>query len=147
MMYLDRTGRRVLLCGAIVALAGLLFHSRAPAQDLRNNVDPPKIDQAKPDASKQQPGRYQIIMHPTFRADQYLLDTVTGQIWQLTKFGTLQGEPEAWKFMTRLDNQSDYIGFIMSHPNKKPEGSEASAPPPVPPAAARAKPAAPMKLN
>jgi len=34
-------------------------------------------------------------MHPQFRADQYLVDTVTGQIWQLTKFGNLEGEPEA----------------------------------------------------
>lgn len=30
-------------------------------------------------------GRYQIFMHPTFRADQYLLDTKTGRTWQMTQ--------------------------------------------------------------
>ena len=30
-------------------------------------------------------GRYQIIMHPTYRADQYLLDTKTGQVWHLVE--------------------------------------------------------------
>ena len=30
-------------------------------------------------------GRYQIIMHPTFRADEYLLDTQTGRTWQITE--------------------------------------------------------------
>ena len=30
-------------------------------------------------------GRYQIIMHPTYRADQFLLDTQTGRTWQMTQ--------------------------------------------------------------
>ena len=30
-------------------------------------------------------GRYQIFMHPTFRADEYLLDTETGRTWQMTQ--------------------------------------------------------------
>lgn len=30
-------------------------------------------------------GRYQIFMHPTFRADEYLLDTQTGRTWQMTQ--------------------------------------------------------------
>jgi hypothetical protein len=136
-MYMKLAGLRTLICGAIVALAVLLLCSGAHAQEPRYSVDQPK-----PDASEQ-PGRYQIIMHPTFRADQYLLDTATGQIWQLQKFGTLQGEPEAWKFMTRLDNQTDYMSFIMSRPNKKLEGSSET------PSAAqtRSKPPAPLKLN
>lgn len=31
--------------------------------------------------SCQNVGRYQILMHPVVRADQYLLDTKTGQVW------------------------------------------------------------------
>jgi hypothetical protein len=62
---------------------------------------------SRSDLSSKQPGRYQIVMHPQFRSDQYLLDPATGQVWQLTKFGGLKGEPEAWKFMTRLDNETD----------------------------------------
>ncbi len=30
-------------------------------------------------------GRYKIFMHPTFRADEYLLDTETGRTWQMTQ--------------------------------------------------------------
>ncbi len=30
-------------------------------------------------------GRYQIFMHTTFRADEYLLDTQTGRTWQMTQ--------------------------------------------------------------
>lgn len=29
--------------------------------------------------------RYKIYMHPTYRADQYLLDTKNGHIWHLTQ--------------------------------------------------------------
>lgn len=29
--------------------------------------------------------RYQILMHPIVRADQYLLDTKTGQVWHLVE--------------------------------------------------------------
>ena len=35
--------------------------------------------------SQKDNGRYQIIMHPTFRADEYLLDTQTGRTWQMTE--------------------------------------------------------------
>ncbi|MBQ3311422.1 hypothetical protein IJG72_05025 [bacterium] len=35
--------------------------------------------------SQKDTGRYQIFMHPTFRADEYLLDTQTGRTWQMTQ--------------------------------------------------------------
>lgn len=35
--------------------------------------------------SCQNVGRYQILMHPIVRADQYLLDTKTGQVWHLVE--------------------------------------------------------------
>lgn len=35
--------------------------------------------------SQKDNGRYQIFMHPTFRADEYLLDTQTGRTWQMTQ--------------------------------------------------------------
>ena len=35
--------------------------------------------------SCQNVGRYQILMHPTFRADEYLLDTKTGRTWQMAQ--------------------------------------------------------------
>lgn len=30
-------------------------------------------------------GRYVMYQHPTFRGDQFLLDTKTGKIWQMVK--------------------------------------------------------------
>ena len=36
-------------------------------------------------SSQKDTGRYQIIMHPTYRADEYLLDTQTGRTWQMTE--------------------------------------------------------------
>lgn len=35
--------------------------------------------------SQKEIGRYQIFMHPTFRADECLLDTKTGRTWQMTQ--------------------------------------------------------------
>ena len=29
--------------------------------------------------------KYQIFMHPTYRADQFLLDTQSGRTWQMTQ--------------------------------------------------------------
>jgi hypothetical protein len=112
-------------------MVAMFTYSYAPAQDARS------------DLFSKQPGRYQIVMHPTFRADQYLLDTSTGQIWQMTKFGGLQGEPEAWKYMTRLDTESEYVAFLLSKPSSKPANENAAAA--VPPS--RAKAQSPMKLN
>lgn len=36
-------------------------------------------------SSQKDIGRYLIFMHPTFRADEYLLDTQTGRTWQMTQ--------------------------------------------------------------
>ena len=30
-------------------------------------------------------GRYVIYQHPTFRGDQYILDTKTGKVWEMAK--------------------------------------------------------------
>ena len=121
------------MCEAVLAIVGLLFLSRSPAQELK--FDPPK---------QQQLGRYQILMHPTFRGDQYLLDTTTGQIWQLTKFSSLQGEPLAWMPMTKIDSDAEYRAFIT---NRKMNDASAPAAASAPSPAARPKPAAPLKLN
>ena len=35
--------------------------------------------------SQNNTGKYQIFMHPTYRADQFLLDTQSGRTWQMTQ--------------------------------------------------------------
>ena len=53
--------------------------------------------------------RYEIIMHPTYRADQYLLDTKTGKVWHLVedKDKTLVWEP-MFKFIPNdVENETN----------------------------------------
>ena len=35
--------------------------------------------------SQNNTGKYQIFMHPIYRADQFLLDTQSGRTWQMTQ--------------------------------------------------------------
>jgi hypothetical protein len=137
MMYLESVGRRTLLCAVLVAtLAGVFYISRSPAQGISLAPDPSKSTEPK------QPGRYQIFMHPQFRGDQYLLDTATGQVWQLVKFGSLEGEPIAWRPMVKLDNEADIRSFYAAnrlHPADTPILPGGPGKP--------SKPAAPQKLS
>jgi len=83
--------------GLIAVGLGMSFGmaSYASAQDSRS------------DLFSQQPGRYQIVINPQARADTFLLDTATGRVWQLIKYGDLNGEPPAWQLMHRIDNDLD----------------------------------------
>jgi hypothetical protein len=63
-------------------------------------------------------GRYSIFINTSVRADTFLLDTVSGQIWQLGKYTDLEGEPTAWSPMTRLDGQADFERFFQAYAPK-----------------------------
>jgi hypothetical protein len=118
MMYLERVGRQTLIaCAIMAAIAGVFYVSRAPAQPFA--FDP----------QKQQPGRFQIVMHPQFRGDQYLLDTTTGQVWQLTKFTFLDGEPIAWSPMEKIDTDADRRAFYAKNRPPPPDAPTSPAPP------------------
>ena len=69
-------------------------------------------------------GRFQIVMNPAARADTFLLDTATGQIWQRTKYTDLDGQPEVWQYQDRVDSQVDLLAWAADH-GRRP------APPPV----------------
>lgn len=60
--------------------------------------------QGKPEAKAQ---RYQIVFNPNVRADTFLLDTEKGKVWQLVKFGSLEGQPTAWDSMDIIDNSGE----------------------------------------
>jgi hypothetical protein len=51
-------------------------------------------------------GRFQIVFSPHARADTFLVDTQTGQVWGYTKFTDVKGEPEAWISIPRLDSDA-----------------------------------------
>jgi hypothetical protein len=59
-------------------------------------------------------GKYQIFFSPHARADVYLLDTETGQIWRPititnAKDANLKsGAPEIWMFQERVDNAQEF---------------------------------------
>ena len=57
-------------------------------------------------------GRYQVFFGPHARADQYLVDTDTGRIWQKTAYTDLVGEPEVWLPLTRVDNDADFNAWV-----------------------------------
>jgi hypothetical protein len=69
-------------------------------------------------AQEREIGRYQIVMNPVLAQSTFLLDTVSGQVWQLTKFGALEGEPLAWAPMSRLDSSEDYQKFVSAYAKK-----------------------------
>lgn len=58
-----------------------------------------------------QSGRFQIIMNPHVRADTFLLDTQTGRIWQRAQYSELNGDPDAWVIMDRLDDADQMMAW------------------------------------
>lgn len=63
-------------------------------------------------------GRYQIFFGSHARADQYLVDTVTGRIWQKTQYSDLEGEPEVWMPLTRIDNNDEFNAWAKQQTRK-----------------------------
>jgi hypothetical protein len=90
--------------------------------------------ESRSDLFSQQPGRYQIVINPSVRADTFLVDTATGRVWMRSTFVFLNGEPDAWNIMTRLDSVEDRIAFIERigrKPEAPPSKPSAAAGPPV----------------
>lgn len=52
------------------------------------------------------PGRYVVYMQSQIRADQYLIDTCLGRIWQQVTYTDLDGQT-VWKRVPRLDSQEE----------------------------------------
>jgi hypothetical protein len=68
------------------------------------------------------PGRYQIVFNPNVRADTFLLDTQTGRVWRPVAFTDLEGDPDVWKFMPRVDDiveLSRWVGTQTYKPARK----------------------------
>jgi hypothetical protein len=63
-------------------------------------------------------GRYVIVHSPHIQRDTMLLDTVTGQTWQMVQFSDLKGEPVAWQRVTKLDTAEDYQVFFKTYASK-----------------------------
>ena len=57
------------------------------------------------------PGRYQVITHPTVRADQYLLDTCLGRIWQQVTYTDLG--KTVWVRVDRADSEEELTLLLL----------------------------------
>ena len=79
----------------------------------------PQATQSNVQAAASAAGRYQIVFSPLSRADTFLVDTQTGKIWQRTSFPFLVGEPEAWIYQTRLDNEREQAVWELGQTHKK----------------------------
>lgn len=93
-----------------VAVAILLFCSLGFAQQPKHPI--------KTDV---QPGapRYQLFVNPEVRADTFLLDTVTGKVWQRTHFSSLLDEPDAWIAQDRIDSDEEFLAWFKKHVTKE----------------------------
>jgi len=87
-------------------------------------VVPPTPSAAQPPAPTPTPlsevGRFVIVHSPQTERDTVLLDTETGQTWQLTQLQDLNGEPIVWEPMSRMDTADDWDKVIAQY-GKKPQ--------------------------
>lgn len=68
-------------------------------------------------AQQVQTGRYVILFSPLRGAATFLLDTATGKVWQDSTFTALNGKPEAWDYMQRLDTPQEEQAFMRQYGN------------------------------
>lgn len=76
------------------------------------SVDTPRREQTGSDLLS---GRYQLVLHPQFRGDEYLVDTWTGKVWQHTQITDAPGQPLIWKAEDRVDTKADFIRWSKAH--------------------------------
>jgi hypothetical protein len=99
-----------LLVVLLLAVIGLVYAQTARAP----------LPQPVPQPTVSNSGRYQIIFSPHLRADTFLVDTQTGKVWQKTSYAFLQGEPEAWLNVDRIDTPLEEQIFVAAHAKKVP---------------------------
>lgn len=71
-----------------------------------------------PVTAQEQVGRYQIVIS-TVRDQTFLLDTVSGSVWQLVRFPEIKDEPRAWQPMTMINSPADYDALVKAHGSTK----------------------------
>jgi hypothetical protein len=66
-------------------------------------------------------GRYQIFFSPHARADVYLVDTETGQIWKPVTITNAKdtnmksAAPEVWLYQDRINNATEFNVWMAFH--------------------------------
>ena len=71
----------------------------------------------RPGFTQQPAARFTIIQHPTVRADQYLLDTHTGQMWSPVQYTDVAGKPTVWRYIDRVDSYDELKAWLREKSN------------------------------
>lgn len=99
----------------IVGVVALSFFAALPTPGHTWPWDTEKTQQVVPPVPV---GRFQIVIAQDARRT-FLLDTVQGKVWQLTRWDDLEGEPLAWSQMSVLSEFADYDRFSKMHKPKR----------------------------
>jgi hypothetical protein len=105
-----RSGGKMKLSGMVIAAILSALAWPAAAQEL------PRV--SDPNASLPK-GRYQILFSPFTERNMFMLDSETGEVWQLQAFNSLIGEPLVWNIMPRVNNDDD-MARVVAQFGKKP---------------------------
>lgn len=104
---------QMLIIGVMLGGLGVLLYVNS---SLFATPSPPPRENAVDGAV----GRYQIVVNPNVRADTFLLDTVTGRVWQPTEYTNLKGKPTVWQVMDRVDSDEEIRDWAQQFERKSP---------------------------
>ena len=83
-----------------ISLVLLLISGIAGSEEMREEVN-----EVVPESCKV-PGRYQLVIHPSVRADQYLVDTCLGRVWRQITYPEM--DKTIWLRVPRLDSEEEH---------------------------------------
>src|SRR5689334_20487480 len=106
-------GRRLALIACALELA-LLVPRASYAAD-------PKVTAAGP-PSCNAPGRYVLVQHSSVRADQFLLDTCLGRVWQRVSYTDI--EADIWQIMPRADSEDELLQWSVEQLSRSGKGKK-----------------------
>ena len=96
----------------LVLVFTLLFSSLTSAVEVG---EMPEISGPK---SCNQPGRYVLVQHSSVRADQFLVDTCLGRIWERVSYTDIK--KDVWKLIPRTDTESQLLQWQMRQVSSQP---------------------------
>jgi hypothetical protein len=70
------------------------------------------------------PGRYQLVQNPQFRADQFVLDTCLGRVWQLVTYTDI--DKKVWQSIPRVDSEQELVLWQLQETIKSKGDSESN---------------------
>ena len=102
-----------LLAVVIILAGGAIGQAAKPTPQTKTT---PKAEAAP----QSHVGRYQLFFSPHARADVYMVDTETGQIWKPITINNardtnLNSAPEVWVYQDRIDTEKDFDLWMLSH--------------------------------